>query len=119
MPDPPGSQPGPPPGPPPGPLALRLSVRARQDLEDIWLHSARTWSAAQADRYVHALADTFDLICHTPELARAYPQFVPPVRIHSHGSHLIVYRPEAGTILIDRVLHARQNWRAILEDGES
>jgi toxin ParE1/3/4 len=115
MPELPGSQPG----PPPGPLASLISMRARQDIEDVWLHSARTWSVGQAERYVRALAATFDLICHTPELGPAHRQFVPPVRIHRHGSHLIVYRIEAGTILIDRVLHTKQNWRAILEKSDS
>ncbi len=32
------------------PDAYRLTPRALADLDDIWRHSAETWSVAQADR---------------------------------------------------------------------
>jgi toxin ParE1/3/4 len=98
------------------PLALRLTPQAERDLEAVWFYTADTWSVAQADRYVGELADTFDLICHNPMMARERLEFTPPVRLHRHASHLIVYRSDETTVLVIRVLHMKQDWRAALDE---
>ena len=66
--------------------AYRLTPRALADLEDIWRYSAETWSAAQADQHVDALAQSFGMITALPVLARERLEFTPPVRIHVQGA---------------------------------
>lgn len=56
--------------PPAEPAPYRLTPRALADLEDIWQHGARTWSVAQADRYVDSLLSIFHMIAAFPVLAR-------------------------------------------------
>lgn len=92
----------------------RLTPAAQNDLEDIWLYTARQWSPPQADRYTDILEDTFERLLFMPEIARERLEFDPPVRIHPSAEHLIVYRIEPGFLSILRVLGARQNWQAIL-----
>ena len=100
------------------PDAYRLTPRALADLDDIWRHSAETWSVAQADRQVDALAAVFALIAAMPGLARERPDFRPPVRIHAHEGHLVIYRLVEGQMVILRLLGGAQDWLAILRAAE-
>ena len=98
--------------------SYRLSPRAFEDLEDIWQYGAENWSAEQADRYVAGLATAFQMIAEMPGLARERQEFQPPVRMHPHGSHLIVYtasdEPGRDDVVILRLLGGHQDWRVIL-----
>lgn len=96
----------------------RLLPAAEADLEDIWQYSAKQWSAEQADRYTDELASTFDLLVSMPKIAPERHEFSPPVRIHAHSRHLIVYRIDDGHLAIVRVLGSRQNWRILLENQQ-
>jgi toxin ParE1/3/4 len=96
----------------------RLSPRALADLEEIWRYSAETWSVEQADRYVDDLERMFETIAAMPGLARERPEFVPPVRIHTHESHLIVYVITGDHIAILRLLGGRQDWMSVLRAAD-
>jgi toxin ParE1/3/4 len=90
---------------------------AENDLENIWHYTADNWSPVQADRYADALEAVFKLLVSMPGLARERQEFNPPVRIHPSASHVIVYRIEGDVLIVMRVLGAKQNWRALLEDS--
>jgi toxin ParE1/3/4 len=92
----------------------RLSPRARDDLEEIWRYTAEIWSVAQADAYINDLAQVFETTCDFPTLARLRTEFTPPVRIHPHESHLVVYEAAEAEIVVLRVLGGRQDWISIL-----
>jgi toxin ParE1/3/4 len=92
----------------------RLTPRAFADLDDIWRFTAENWSLEQADHYINELTELFRAITAMPTLARERPEFDPPVRIHTHGSHVIVYTA-ADHVVILRLLGARQDWRSILK----
>ncbi len=96
----------------------RLTPRALDDLDDIWRFSAETWSVTQADRYIDELVRVFETIASMPTLARARHEFVPPVRIHPYGSHLIVYTIEADHIAVLRLLGGQQDWISILKAAD-
>ena len=98
------------------PLALRLTPQAIRDLEEIWLFTAATWSVDQADSYITELNDTFELICFTPQIARERQEISPPVRMHRHRSHLIIYRLVDRVVVIVRVLHMKAHWQSALDD---
>lgn len=97
---------------------LRLSPAAEADLEDIWLYTARTWSAEQADRYLDALEAAFETLRAMPEIARERDEFDPPVRVHPSAQHVIVYRVEGDRLIVLRVLGGRRNWQALLDLAE-
>ncbi|MCW0183083.1 MAG: type II toxin-antitoxin system RelE/ParE family toxin [Zavarzinia sp.] len=100
------------------PPAYRLSPRALADLEDIWRYTAATWSIEQADRYVDDLTRAFETVARMPTLARERGEFTPPVRIHVHQSHLIVYTIADTDIVILRLLGGRQDWLSILKAAD-
>jgi toxin ParE1/3/4 len=52
-------------------------------------------------------------------LARERTEFDPPVRIHTHERHLIVYGLADDGVVILRLLGGRQDWVSILRDADS
>lgn len=99
-------------------IGYSLAPNAQADLEGIWRYSAENWSVAQADKYVGELSEIFELIGSMPMMARERPEFVPPVRIHVHQKHLIIYVIGNNGIEILRILGGQQDWLAILKDAE-
>ncbi len=101
------------------PGRYRLSPRALADLDDIWRYSAETWSIKRADGYIDELARVFETIASMPSLARERLEFAPPVRIHVHESHLLVYTVATDHVAIVRLLGGRQDWVSILKAVDS
>ena len=98
--------------------SYRLSPRALIDLEDIWRYTAETWSIEQADRRIDEFSHVFDVMAGMPTLAPERRDFDPPVRIHVHESHLIVYRLVADHLVIVRLLGGRQDWVSVLKAAD-
>jgi len=94
-----------------------LRPAASADLEDIWLRGFAEWGPRQADLYADSLFAAFDLLAEFPALARERAEIVPPVRIHPVGAHLVIYRWDGPVVEIVRILHARQNLMAYVNDG--
>jgi toxin ParE1/3/4 len=78
---------------------------AEQDLLDIWLHTFTERGERQADAYLDDLSEVISLLAEQPQIARERTEFSPPVRIHPHAHHLIVYIANSGGVNIVRVLH--------------
>ena len=101
----------------PGSSGWVLRPAAEADLSEIWLNGAERWGVEQADRYADGLFAVFDLLAEFPNMAREREEFSPPVRIHSSGSYLVIYRLEGQAVEIIRVLQAHQNLTAYLQEG--
>jgi toxin ParE1/3/4 len=93
-------------------MMIRLTQAAEEDVIRIFHEGAELFGETQAERYHRGLAKVFDLLAENPELARERTELTPPMRIHPHGSHLIVYRAEPGAILIVRIRHGREDWQS-------
>ncbi|MEO3432947.1 type II toxin-antitoxin system RelE/ParE family toxin [Inquilinus sp. CAU 1745] len=93
----------------------RLLPKTLDDLDEIWRYSAETWSLDQADRYIDDLTRTFESLTSMPTIARERSEFNPPVRIHVHGAHLVIYTIAEDHIAILRILGGRQDWRKLLQ----
>ena len=91
---------------------------AEQDLIDIWLYSFKAWGEMQADKYLDDLDDAFKLLDQQPLLCRERLEFNPPIRIHRHAHHLIVYRVSKGAINILRVLHESMDLDGQLSEAD-
>jgi toxin ParE1/3/4 len=91
-----------------------LTPEAESDLEEIWVYTAKMWSVDQADHYINDLVSKFDLLAKAPFIARERTEFVPPVRVHRHQSHVIIYRLSRDNLDLLRVAHVRQNWELLL-----
>lgn len=97
---------------------LEVSDAASDDLIAIWQYTAGRWGVDQADHYVDALERTFKTLLAMPEIGRERSEFVPPVRIHPSGEHIVIYLVEASTLVIVRILHQRMDIERHLGKGE-
>ncbi|MCA3565333.1 MAG: type II toxin-antitoxin system RelE/ParE family toxin [Methylocystis sp.] len=94
-------------------MAFRLTRKAEEDIIGLFLEGARLFGPVQAERYHRELEQVFEMIGSHPQMARERREIKPPVRIHPHKAHLIVYIVEAdGAALILRVRHGREDWVA-------
>jgi len=94
---------------------IHLRPLAEQDLTNIWLYSYQNWGEAQADQYFDQLSNAIELLGSAPLMSHIRQEFTPPVRIHHHGSHLIIYVATEDNVEIIRVLHESMDIEAMLE----
>ena len=91
-------------------MAYRLTQKAEEDLTEVLLNGIRDFGPDQAEAYLAELLETCDVLSDNPALARLREEFRPPVRIHPHGAHIIIYRDIENDILIIRIRHGREDW---------
>ena len=95
---------------------FRLTKAALADIRGIARYTQKVWGKAQRRHYLAGLNDKFGTLSQTPTLAAERNEFDPPVRIHHHEKHLIVYVVDDVGILIIRVLHQSMDIPAQLSD---
>jgi len=86
-------------------LKITKTLFAEEDLINIWVYTLQEWGEVQADHYLDNLEEIFKQISETPMMARERQEYNPPVRIHPHEHHLIIYRASDTEVEIIRVLH--------------
>lgn len=89
-------------------MSYRLSKKADQDLFEIYVFGVERFGPAQADRYHLGLIEAFDLLAGFPWLGRRIDDVDDLTRLHTHAAHAILYRVDAGEVVILRVLHGAQ-----------
>lgn len=96
---------------------FKFSKKAAQDLKEIYQYGFRKYGERRTDKYIQELEEAFVLLAENPLICRERIEFVPPVRIHPHNKHLIVYVCRADGILIVRLLHGRMDIQGHLLNG--
>jgi toxin ParE1/3/4 len=89
----------------------RLSAKAVEDLAGIATYTIETFGRPQARVYRDRLARTCAVIADNPEIGRLINAIDPPVRFFPSGSHIVVYRAEADSVLVLRFRHASEDWK--------
>ncbi|MFT5113452.1 MAG: toxin ParE1/3/4 [Parasphingorhabdus sp.] len=85
--------------------SFRLLPEAENDLESVWKYTVKNWGIDQAHAYFDGLVDIFELLSENPLMCRERKEFTPPVYIHHHARHLVVFILSESGIDIVRVLH--------------
>lgn len=93
-----------------------FSKEAESDLKDIYRYGFLNHGERQADRYQKSLKEKSQFLADNPFLCRERDEFKPPVRIHHHKKHPIVYVITDDAILIVRILHDRMDTKQHLEE---
>lgn len=91
-------------------MPVRLTEKARVDFIELYTDGVERFGYQQAEAYADGIERVFDILADNLELARLRTEMNPPVRIHPHGSHLIVYEVQDRSVLVLRIRHARENW---------
>ncbi len=89
--------------------ALNLSPRARQDFIDILRFTGEKWGQNQLLTYRDKINDALQAIGHNPQLGHRR-DYLPATHLaYLVGSHVIVYRTDADSIGVVRILHQRMS----------
>lgn len=88
---------------------VRLSRRARADLQRIGRYTIETWGVAQADAYLGEINAAFERLADGHRRGRPIPEIDPNLMKTTAGSHVIFYRTSDAAILVVRVLHERMD----------
>jgi toxin ParE1/3/4 len=91
-------------------MLYRTTIQADADVAELFAQGIRRFGIDRSERYVADLLRCFDRLAEHPLMARERRELSPPVRVHPHASHVIAYLAHEDTILIVRVLDARQDW---------
>lgn len=88
----------------------RLSQKAKEDLETIWLYTYQRWSAKQADHYFKLIVDEIEYIAENSESGRSIDIIKKGYRSSIVKSHMLIYRKNKGGVVeIIRILHQRMD----------
>ena len=88
-------------------MKYKISEKAFEDIENIWLYTVATWSAQQADRYYNLIFDEIEFIAENPLSGKDYSHVRENYRSSIVKSHFIFYRyvKEEKIVEIIRILH--------------
>ena len=88
-------------------MNYKISVKASEDIEGIWLYTFENWSLEQADRYVNLIFDEIEYLAENPASGKDFNHIRKNYRCSKVKSHLIFYRitGKQSEIEIIRVLH--------------
>jgi len=89
---------------------LRLTPAARADLRTIYQEGVRRFGDVQARRYFDRLTEELRFIESFPLAVRLRDEFVPAVRIHPAGAHVIIFDVRETEIIVARIRHGREDW---------
>lgn len=96
-------------------MGYRLTRKAVEDLRQIYVEGIAHFGAHQAASYHDSLKRIFDMLAYNPGIARSRTEISPPVRVHPHKAHVIIYSlDENKDVLILRVRHSREDWARYL-----
>ncbi len=90
-------------------MKVRFTAQADADIIDCYLYGFENFGRDQAERYEKSLRHVIDLISDHPRLAAERPEYAPPVRVHHHAKHYVIYLIEDDYVLIVRVLRDEVN----------
>lgn len=91
-------------------MSYKISVKAAEDIEQIWLYTVDNWSVEQADRYINLIFDEIEYLAANPGSGKDYSHTRQDYRCSKVKSHLIFYKhAETHDIEIIRVLHQRMD----------
>lgn len=97
-------------------MGYHLSIKAEQDVVDIFRAGVEQFGPYQAERYHERLERCFRFLADNPLAARERVEIFPAVRIHPVEAHLVVYRvDDIGDIFIVRVRHGHEDWQALAD----
>lgn len=99
-------------------MTYKISVKATEDLEQIWLYTFEHWSKQQADRYLELIFNEVAYLAQNPNSGRDFGHVREHYRCSKVKSHLIFYKviEEHDIIEVIRVLHERMDIRTRLSD---
>ncbi len=94
-----------------------ISEKAIDDINNIWIYTAETWSTEQADRYYNLILDEIEFITKNYNQAKDFSKIRICYRYSKIKSHLIFFKEiNDQEIEVVRVLHEKMDIENRLND---
>ena len=93
----------------------RLSGKADDNLNEIYLYSYQRFGEPRADDYLLDMEKCFIMLADQPRLGRQVDYIRSGYRRFDHGSHAIFYKIMDTGINIMRVLHTTRNSASLID----
>lgn len=92
-------------------MGYKLSVKASEDIEKIWLYTFENWSLEQADRYINLIFDEIEYLSGNSNSGKDFSHVRKNYRCAKVKSHIIFYRliDKQDNIEVIRILHQRMD----------
>lgn len=92
-------------------MVYKISVKAADDIENIWFYTFENWSAEQADKYVKLILDEIERLSQNPDSGKDVSHIRKGYRRSKVKLHLIFYRinKKQNEIEIIRLLHQQMD----------
>lgn len=99
-------------------MGYRISTKAAEDIENIWLYTFENWSLEQADRYLDLIFDEIEYLASNPTAGKDFNHVRKNYRRSKVKSHIVFYRyfDNQTDIEVIRVLHERMDIENRLDD---
>lgn len=97
-------------------MNYKISIKASEDIENIWLYTYENWSFEQADRYVNLIFDEIEYLSSNPDSGKDFSHIRKNYFNSKIKSHIIFYRMAEEGIEIIRILHQRMDLEDRLND---
>jgi toxin ParE1/3/4 len=89
---------------------FRISRKALEDIDKIWIYTFEKWSTNQANYYYRLIYQEINFISENYESGKSIDEIKPGYRQVKIKSHLIIYKKgEDGVVEIVRVLHQKMD----------
>jgi toxin ParE1/3/4 len=89
-------------------MTFKISKKAIEDIDNIWLYTYENWSEEQADRYYKLIFEEINFIANNFDSGRDQSHIKKGYRYSKVKSHLIFYKKSKTNIVeIIRVLHEK------------
>jgi toxin ParE1/3/4 len=92
------------------------TVRAEQDLDEIWFYIAMD-NVEAADNLLDNVDSSCQLLATEPRAGRLRPELAPELRSFPVGRYVVFYRPQDDGVDVVRVLHSARDIESISEEG--
>lgn len=87
----------------------RLSPKARDDMEGVWLYSLSEWGAVQTQLYFDSLVDGFAFLLENPSTGIVCNDIRKGYRRYRVKRHVIYCKQTSYGVKIIRILHDRMS----------
>jgi toxin ParE1/3/4 len=95
----------------------RISEKAVEDLEKIWVYTFENWSSEQADRYYNLIINEIEFVAENFLSGKSMDHIKSGYRASKVKSHLIFYRKaDDNRIEVIRILHQMMDLEDKLRD---
>ena len=96
-------------------MVIKRTKLADNDLIDLFVYEAQQFGLSKAEEYFRDIENVQQFLAENPFVGNERLEFKPPIHIHPHKKHLIIYTIENIFIQIVRVLFHRMDVKSHLQ----